>query len=556
VVGEGGLMIKKLKDWRLLLLVCVFMSYGLLLMTMINDFYELPSEGFSKEVLLREYEKPNTYEAYDDKSFTSGPLDNGFYILINDGNQLIYEVYSELGERQLSSVIVDGTDVVVDISSITSGDVIQYVFATENQLVQGELNSSDGKVLSNKIIADAYDKAVLHGNSVVFSDGVQYYYFNDAVTQLFQSRSIKQFDYVALDKQLIVTTISRDTGAFFTDVYNVSLDTAAVEKTFVREYITSNATKDADHQLILDNTTIRTMSIFRDSRTGSAYYKELKFPMSAPTEFEFSKFDTRDFPNFKYKNVDGNTVTMFMEKFTFVGKDELASADSTYRNLVELTIDDEGIFQYKRLTKMKKAHPVYSYFDVSKNSYLVFNTVDSSNGVGKGSIYFATTQPDIVLQSNTLENDDLMTLIFGALTVLPAALAVGFIPSMGFVFPVILVIMPLSMIKITWAERYPKKMLRVAIGVYFVSLFWGFYDSAVMIMNKIGVMAGSMPWHLQTIPRMYGMLTITFGLSYLGYRWFDDKKPQSSFMIQYGVMFICQSVLYIMLFHAYPLLAN
>ncbi len=549
-------MIKKLKDWRLLLLVCVFMSYGLLLMTMINDFYELPSDGFSKEVLLREYEKPNTYEAYDDKSFTSGPLDKGFYILINDGNQLIYEVYSELGERQLSSVIVDGTDVVVDISSTAYGDVIQYVFATENQIVQGELSSIDGKVLSNKIIADAYDKAVLHGNTAVFSDGVQYYYFNDTVTQLFQSRSIKQFDYVALDKQLIVTTISRDSGAFYTEVYNVSLDTAAVEKNFVRDYITSNATKDADHQLFLDNTTIRTMSIFRDSRTGSAYYKELNFPISAPKEFEFSKFDTRDFPNFKYKSVDGNTVTMFMEKFTFVGKDELASADSTYRNLVELTIDDEGIFQYKRLTKMKKAHPVYSYFDVGENAYLVFNTVDSSNDLGKGSLYFATTQPDIVLQSNTLENDDLMTLVFGALTVLPAALAVGFIPSMGFVFPVILVIMPLSMIKITWAERYPKKMLRVAIGVYFVSLFWGFYDSAVMIMNKIGVMAGSMPWHLQTIPRMYGMLAITFALSFLGYRWFDEKKPQASFMIQYGVMFICQSVLYIMLFHAYPLLAN
>lgn len=319
--------------------------------------------------------------------------------------------------------------------------------------------------------------------------------------------------------------------------------------------MTANATKDADHKMIMLDQELRVMNIFRDSKTNNTFYKEVTFDKKDVSTQTIEKFEMPDYPNFKYVEKADGRPDMIFEEFTFVGKDEIASGNNTYRNLV--FYDESGDITVKRqLTKMKKAHPVYQYFQVNNNEYLVFNAVDRDSMKSVGTIYFGTTDPLVVKNSNALDNENLMALVFGALTVIPAALAVGFIPSMGYLFPVILVIMPLSMIKITWAERYPDKMLRVAIGVYVASLLYGFYDTAVMITGKIVSIAGSLPWHLQSVLNMYLMLALVFAVAYLGYKWFYAKHPKVSFMVHFGVLFITFSTLYIMLFQTYPLLSN
>ncbi len=544
-------MINKLKDWRLLLLVSAIFCYVLILLTMVNDFYELPNEKFSKEVYLRSYEKLDTYEAYDDKSFASGKLEDGFYILVNDGKNLIYETYSITGKLITSDVIKENQDFVKDISTVVHGETLTYLLATETELLKGNIHMASKKLMDETIITTSYDIAVLKEDKVIFGEGGQFYYFKDEKISIFEDTSIKRFDYVVKDSDVYISTISRNSGSFYTDFYSFNIDDRRVDKSFVRDYITSNSTRDADHKVYLDGDNLRAMSVFRDSRFSNTFYKELTINTTNPSEFEFYKFDMADFPNFTYLESSGEKVTMMIEQFTFVGKDELASADSTFRNLVLLTRNGEQ-FETTRMTKMKKAHPIYHYFPVQEYDYLVFNTVENSDG----RIYYATNQPDVIKSSNTLDGATLKSLIFGALTVIPAALAVGFIPSMGYVFPVILIIMPLSMIKVTWAERYPEKMLMIAIGVYFVSLFGGFYESATMILKDLQDVSGALPWHLHSIINMYGTLGITFLLSYIAYKLFYSKHPGSSFMISFGVMFITQSVLYILLFNAYPLLSN
>lgn len=544
-------MIKKLKDWRLLLLVGALLGYGLILLTMVNDFYELPSEGFSKEVVLRTYEKNDTYDAYNYKGFDSGGLGQGFYLLVNDGKQLLFETYSATGEMIMSTVVKEEQETVVDVSTVIKEDMLVYIIATEEGLFKGKLSIETGALIDEVTISEAYDIAEINDVSVVFSEGNQFYYFENDKVILFEDGAIRRFDYVIADDSLFMSTVSRDGGPFFTDYYTVDLEKNTWEKTFIREYITSNSTRDADHVTYLENDQLKMMSVFRDTRFSNTFYKEVTCAPNDPTNFDFYKFQMDDFPNFTYLKNDGSEVQMMVEKFTFVQKDELASGDSTYRNLVLLTREGES-FTEKRMTKMKKAHPVYQYFLVENQEYLVFNTVEKNIG----HIYFASSNPEVIVSSNVLNSSSLKELIFGALTVLPAALAVGFIPSMGFVLPVILVIMPLSMIKITWAERYPDKMLKVAIGVYLVSLLLSFYENANMILLDIQGMAGSLPWHMKSVMNMYVMLAITFGISYLAYKWYYAKKPETSFMIHFGIMFITQSVLYILLFNAYPLLAN
>lgn len=544
-------MINKLKDWRLLLLVSAVLCYGLILLTMVNDFYELPNDAFSKEVYLRDYQKLDTYESYDDKSFASGPLEDGFYILVNDGNQLIYETYSQRGELINSDVLKENQETVLDISTLLEGSELTYVLATETTISKGVIDLEARKLLKESTISDGYDLLELRGDKTIYSqEGIFYYYDKDR-NILFEDTAIKKFDYAVKDEMLYISTITRHAGSFYTDLYRVNLQDGSSDKTFVRDYITSNSTKDAAHKIILDGNYLKAMSVFRDNRFSNTFYKELTINLEEPTDFEFYRFEMADFPNFTYLESTENHVEMMIEKFTFVGKDELASANNTFRNLVLLTRDGD-VLETQRMTKMKKAHPIYNYFQADDHNYLVFNTVESATG----KIYFASNQADVIAMSNTLDSESFRGLILGALTVIPAALAVGFIPTMGYLFPVIFIIMPISMIKITWAERYPKKMLMIAIGIYFVSLFGGFYESAMMILRELQDMSGTLPWHMQSVVNMYGMLAITFALSYIAYKWFETKNPKSSFMIHFGVMFITQSVLYILLFNAYPLLAN
>jgi hypothetical protein len=545
----------KLKDWRLLFLVGVLFSYSLLLMTMVNDFYELPSDGFSKEVFLRSYEKPNTYEAYDDRSFTSGKLENGFYLLVNDGHQLVYETYSKEGVLLTTSIVKDSIEAIIDMSSEVKGSQLEYLLLADDALYRGALSIQDGLLTQDGVVDRGIDKAVLHGNSVVYHKANQYYYFDGTSKELFKDSTIKVFDFVVADNQLYMTTISRNAGPFYTDLFQVDLSEGTWAKDQLKSYITASATKEADHQMVVEGNQVRSMSIFRDSRTSNTYYKELVYDIETPKSFEFNKFEMLDFPNFRYKINSDQSISMMLEQFTFVGKTELASADSTYRNLVEMKIENDQR-SITKLTKMKKSHPTYDFFEISGEDYLVFNTVDRESQSSEGFIYFASSLPSVVESSNNLTTDDFRELVFGALTVIPAALAVGFIPSMGFLFPVIIVIMPLSMIKITWTEHHPEKLLRAAVLVYGLSILAGFYDSATKIINEMQVMSGSIPWHLHSITSMYTMLLGTFIVSYIAYRWFSRKKPDSNFMVQFGIMFICQSMFYIMLFHAYPLLAN
>lgn len=546
---------KKLKDWRLLLLVGIVLSYGMLLMTMVKDFYELPSEGFSKELALRTYEKPNTYSAYDDKSFTSGALKQGFYLLVNDADTLVYETYTVEGGLISSQVIQSGIDTVVDISADRADDKINYVMATETEVFAGTILIPTGELVSHESITGTYENVVLKKDAVVFSKGETFYYFKESVTPLFKDNTIKRFDFECASDELYLTTLSRDGGSYYSDYYVCDLTKASYERSFIRSYIIGNATKDVDHQLVIVKDGLRVMSVFRDTKTNSSFYKELTFQKNDVSSQRMEAFERAEYPNFKYVDTADGKADLIIEAFTFVGKDEISSGNNTYRNLV--FYDKSGEETDKRqLTKMKKSHPVYQYFQVNQNDYLVFNAVERDSIKSVGTIYFATTEAGVLKKSNTLDNDQFMTLVFGALTVIPAALAVGFIPSMGYLFPVILVIMPLSMIKITWAERYPDKMLRLSIGVYMVSLFYGFYDTALMITGKITSISGSLPWYLASVLNMYLMLAFVFMIAYLGYKWFYAKHPKANFMVHFGVLFITFSTLYIMLFQTYPLLSN
>lgn len=545
----------KLKDWRILLLFSMVAAYSLLLMTMVNDYYELPSEGFSKEVALRDYEKPNTYQAYDDKSFTTGQVDDGFFLLVNDGQELIFERYTPYGKVLSSHTIEDNIATVLDISAKLVGEEVHYIYHTEEGLFAGSVNLEDGRLQDHFVINTHVQQVILHGKEAVYSVEDQYFYYHESEQALFRDENIKQFDFKSLEDSVFVTTISREIGPFYTSFYEVDFQAGTVKQFHIRDYITSNATKDADHQLYYGDNSFRSMSIFRDSRTNNTYYKELVFSRAAPQNAVFSKFEANDLPNFTYKNIEGDTVTTIMEKFTFVSKDEVASANNTYRNLVEVT-DVNGQKTFKRLTKMKKGHPIYESFELMDASYLIFNTIEQENGQSRGMIYMATSVPEIVETSNTLNGEHFMELIYGALTVLPAALAIGFIPSMGFLFPVILFVMPLSLIKITWTERHPEKLLKASIGAYIVSVLYGFYESALKIVHKTQVMSGSLPWHLQSISRMYMMLMVVFAVSFLAYRWYYSKKPEVSFMLHFGVFALTNSILFIMLFYAYSLLAN
>lgn len=548
---KEGKMINKLKDWRLLLLISAVLCYGLILLTMMNDFYELPNEAFSKEVYLRDYQKLDTYEAYDDKSFASGPLEDGFYLLVNDGDQLIYETYSLLGELKTSDIIKDDQETIIDMSGIIEGSTLTYVLVTETTISRVTIEIDDKQLKNETRLSNGYEMAVLKDDKVIFSENNVFYYHNGNKIEVFEDSSIKKLDFVIANEMVYVSTIARNAGSFYTDFYSINVKEDTVNKTFVRNYITSNSTRDADHKVILEGSQLRAMSVFRDNRSSNTFYKESLININDPSDFSFYKFEMTDFPNFTYLESSDKQVTMMLEKFTFVGKDELASANSTFRNLVLMTRDGDTI-ESRRMTKMKKAHPIYHYFAVQDYDYLVFNTVDYS----EGKIYYASNQSEVIENSNSIDGDSLKSLMLGALTVIPAALAVGFIPSMGYVFPVILIIMPISMIKVTWTERYPEKMFLIALGVYFISLFGGFYENATMILNTLQDMSGALPWHLHSVINMYSMLAFTFGLSYLSYMLFKFKHPRSSFMIQFGVLFMTQSVLYILLFNAYPLLAN
>lgn len=549
------MIMNKLKDWRLLFIVGALLSYSLLLMTMMNDFYELPSDGFSKEVFLRSYAKQNTYEAYDDRNFTSGKLDHGWYLLLNDGDRLVYESYSAEGKLMNSYTVKEGIEAVVDMASTIVNDDLHYIFLTADELYYGAIALSNGQVIEDVLVDSHLDSAILHEAAAVYSKNDDFYYYDGVSQVLFEDQTIQQYDFFVNKEELYITTISRNAGPFYTDFYKIDLNDGLVQKTELKSYITANATKDADHKIVLSDGKARSMSIFRDSKTSNTYYKELQYDLEQPEAFEFSKFEMTDFPNFRYKVNDDDSVSMMLEQFTFVGKTELASAGSTYRNLVEIK-DIDGERNVTKLTKMKKSHPTYDFFEVEGEDYIIFNTVDREMNSSEGSLYFATSLPSVVASSNNMTFDNFKELLFGALTVIPAALAVGFIPSMGFLFPVIVVIMPLSMIKITWTEHHPEKLLRAAIIVYAISIMMGFYESASKIMSSMQLMSGYIPWHLHSISRMYGVLAITFLISYLAHKWFARKKADANFMIKFGIMFICQSMFYIMLFHAYPLLAN
>lgn len=547
--------IKRLKDWRILLALGVIFSFGLLLMTMINDFYELPSDGFSKEVFLRHYEKNDLYEAYDEKCFASGAYAEGFYLLLNDRDKLIFETYSPEGTLHSSRVIGEGIPSIADISTELEENQLHYIYWADQGLYAGSIDTEAGVSLGQELVDSGVDSVVLHGSTVAYRKSSAYFYYSENAVPLFDDDTILQFDYTVYQDTLLITTVSRDGGSFYSTYYRMNLSDGDISKNQVAPFITTNATKDAGNYLIVADDTVRSMSIFRDTRTSSTYYKELVYDWNRPESYTLNKFEMQDFPNFRYKAFQGDKVVMMMEQFTFVAKDELASADSTYRNLVEVT-DESGTRSYRQLTKMKKSHPIYEFFKYHDEDYLVFNTISKEGGSSVGSIYFASSDADVVKTSNVLTKDAFMQLFFGALTVLPAAFAVGFIPSMGFLFPVILMIMPLSMYKITWTEHHPEKLLGASMIVYLVSVLFGFYENATMILAKTQVMAGSLPWHLKSVSSMYMMLILTLSVSFLAQRWYREKKPQASFMIHFGIMFICQSIFYIMLFHAYPLLAN
>jgi hypothetical protein len=179
--------------------------------------------------------------------------------------------------------------------------------------------------------------------------------------------------------------------------------------------------------------------------------------------------------NFKINIINNNTYLTKGFNFKFINdnssfiqndninidKIDISTKNESYPNIIK-TNDNEIIY----LTKTKNFQNKVKYYTFNKNDYLLFSQIKHNSTI---STFISSTNPKLINKSQHLIFDDYKTLFLTTITTFFPLFIFGQIYSILFLIPILIIVFPIFLFKITWAEQNQNKLLIFSIVLYLLT---------------------------------------------------------------------------------------
>lgn len=539
---------KKLLNWKLVTGLSAAITIMLLFFVLRSDFLALPDSGLSRGIVLGEISVPTGYDDYYAQHYTSLTKDQLLYVVIASESGLDLHVYDE----QLTIKKKH------HFENIKGFNRLQASFSGETLMVTGFNN--DSSTLQTVGINLVNDTATVEDQFVmpktrafVLGPNFQIYEHQDALYMrtLGQSYPIGSSQYletlnytIGKDNSIWVAFTEYVDGQYQLNLIHLSPSFALLEtKTPYYQFGAGGSSKPHELDLKIIDDRLHLLSVIKDHKAGvnTAYW--LKSPLSNLNAVDFKYFNAYTYSlEPLLTGGDGKAPQLVLSSKTSIGRVEIGS-NGTFQNLIGLS---EDLSEVKALTKSTRPSlsPEMNYL----NGYTYLSYVQINQGNAK--IMVSSDQPELVNQSLHSSLTENLNLLMTTLTTFLPLLYVSMIVEIYVLTPVLVVVILISMFKITWAERNAGKLLTAAIGIHLCTKL--FFISRY-IFNGSEVFS-NFPSFMDSPFKFLGWATLMTIASLYAFILYKKEKPSQHYLLHYLVFNLIDILLFTMLYAPYYLL--
>lgn len=543
---------KRLKSWVTLFIISLLVVNGMLFYVLYSENIKLPSENWSRSFIVDEYEATDevVYNVLFPTVYSN--VYNGEIITCYYSQGKIHLKYLD---DKLETVKTDEFDVQVNAISDFRGFVVN-----SNQLVI-YINSQNQDALY-KYVYDLSLGTLMEASSIETDMRLVTYFENTAL--IYSNNRLTLWD--GTDEQIISEDKRFENIALFKDedIWNImTIESTMGSNRMLKHYILdqgemivvsdihalesgSNYKAEELEILLLEDHVKIFSKIYQDKFTQN-YINIINYDLkSNQIALEYSYLTQMSMTNSKLIESPIDEIKYIQAYPVSLGMRDISSKDETYYNLFMDTYSESAGLSKKMLTKTVHLSNHPNYFTRGTSDYLQWSEVSK----GKNVIMYSTNQPDLIKQSQKLINGEFLDLLWSTFSSNMLMIYFFLFISVSIAFPIILVILPVSLIFFQWSEDNQDKLFNMTIGIHLLSKFYYIFnflrDHSDVLIRLPGILSNQ---YFQ-----YGISMSTTIIAYFCLNDFVRKRNITNFLFKYLFFFVIDIILLVLILVPYRML--
>lgn len=444
---------KFIKSYKFILFLTLLFIFSSLFSVLYIDQRELPSENWSKEVKLETYSINNRYDNFETDDNALVKLSNHFYLVYFSENSYYLNVYDENFNFKEKFTIDQNYDLVDHLNVMVIGDEIHMHFTANKKLISVIINS-EGEILSEEVLDTGVIKVEYDHNNVAYlkNDGI---YLNGEL--IYSTNNIRNFIFRKNNGYLTFAYIQFNLSTYTYDLNILEYDDNIINQKNIDSLALDNVTNIYDIDLSITDNMNYLMLITENIKMN--VFTNISYELD--NEYTIINRSSNYSSGYNFQFIE-NTSNYIQNTLTAIGRIDISTRDSKYPNLALFKENDD----IKPLTKTKLFPNKVDFYTFDEENYIIFTQTDNNNEI---SLYLASSDQKIINKSQSLSFNQIKSLFLNTLTTFLPLFLFGQIYSLLFLVPIFVVILPFSLVKITWAEQNQGKLLIASIVLFLLA---------------------------------------------------------------------------------------
>lgn len=444
---------KFIKSYKFILFLTFLFIFSSLFSVLYVDQRELPSENWSKEIKLETYTIDNRYDNFKTDDNALLKLADHFYLIYFSENSYYLNEYDENLDLVEKFNIDKNYNLVDHLNAIVIGDEIHIRF-TDNGKLTSLIIDSKGEILSEKILDNQVVNVKYDNNDFAYlkEDGL---YLNENL--IYPSENIENFTFEKANGFLTFAYIKYNLSTYTYDLNILEYDDQVIREKNIHNFALDNVTRVFDIDLSIANG-INNLVVITENIKMNVFTNNF---FKLDNEYSIIDKNTIYSGGYNFKFLE-NSSDYIQNTSTSIGRIDISTKNNEFPNLGLFKSDG----QVKALTKTKMFPNKVDYYTFDQEDYIIFTQTNNNKEI---SLYLASTHQKIIEKSQHLSFNQIKSLFFNTLTTFLPLFLFGQIYSLLFLIPIFVVILPFSLVKITWAEQNQDKLLIASIVLFLLA---------------------------------------------------------------------------------------
>jgi len=476
-------MLKHIRNWKFIFLFTLLVLYLVYLGVVYKNELELPSEEWSRNLLLTEFKVDSINEVMSNNNIFSLPIldTNTFLTFWFQDNTINYIETDTKGSIVSKDKLNLNTKSIKKIRGILNNEIVSLYSLENKKLERYDINIQTKEIISTKLIAQSVKDFVVKDDLLIYSDDNNLN-FIDITGHLERLENInaQRFEIIKDDNNSlyhIVVAEKTNLGENFINYITYDLSNKDLSKYRLTSIANSIKLSLNRVDIGIVNNNINILTSVADNRFSVNTLYLFKFSQNDPINFSKNKLNISSLKSSLKPDI--HILKDERVALTFIASGNIIKGrDTETLNLFKYTLDSKGnVSKEKLLTKTNSTTLNPYYFSLDNNNYLVSTDI---NGKSKR-ILLSSNNTDLIKASKKLTKSEIIDLFMATFTSLVPTVFISLISVMNIFVPVILFIFIISVINLRLIENYSKIMFIFILTLH--SILKIFYSNNYILKN-------------------------------------------------------------------------